>query len=641
MSSEFSSIRVKDKLEIAVSTDTVLYLPFYISYYNNDFRDTPFADLEVVIIGTKNDFRFKKNIKLKGDGFATFTVLLGLADAAICDPSFFIYLSHCDDEPLKIQLQKFQDLLEFATKKDIVRGFDRKQDSVLTECFEVNERSELIFRNIKTFKEKILKKHAKVIGGMVSKMAFLAIGSEDLIAKDSENTEKSLGRLYTSQNSPSNFGKANITKSFFHYDTHSTGYCIGYIYADKYARESATITTIKGEKTDFGFELRRLSKKSFAKNQTAWIEIENTNCIQNSVSFSCDFISIDFLLDKHNGEASKRVIELEDLAYDSERNFMFTGIIGNNKPENSEKLKGLLYGIDKTLYKIHSYLQKSDTTGLIQFLKAQLKYDEDTQDMLLELLIADENLKECIKDQINDKATPYSFENVLKYYVDRLREWKQVGNLYYSKTDPVEAHLKELTRLRYRTLSKSSDAEGIIYKDFIAADLLSEYRKKEEQYFSLERKSMYSKNIKLWTIFSPVLLVAFLWRFIKKVFNIKIQNDRFERFFLPIEAALWSFIRKPILLYLAGSIFILLEITSSMFHIFHPTTPALHEMKFEFITVDVVSNTNPEVLQEIRHSIYYGNYLFIIFFVYLITIFFSSRKLLQLKQESKYFYRNE
>lgn len=646
MSSEFSSIRIKDKLEIAVSTDTVLYLPFYISYYNNDFRDTPFADLEVVIIGTKNDLRFKKKIKLKGDGFATFTVLLGLADAAICDPSFFIYLSHCEDEPLKIQLQKFQELLEFDTKKDISRGFDRKQDFVLTECFEVNDKNELVFRDIKTFKEKILKKHAKVIGGMVSKIAFLAIGSEDLIAKEKENTEKSLGRLYVSENSPSNFGKANITKSFFHYDTPSTGYCVGYLYANKYAKENSTVTTIKGEKTDFGFELRSLSKKSFTKNDTSWTEIDNANCIQNSVSFSCDFISIDFLLDKHNGETSKRVIELEDLAYDSNRNFMFTGIIGNSKPENSEKLKGLLYGIDKSLYKIHSYLQKSDTTGLIQFLKAQLKYDEDTQDMLLELLIADENLKEYIKDRINDKSNPYSFENVLKYYVDRLREWKQVGNLYYSKTDPVENDLKELALLRYRTLTSNQNAESIMYKDYIAGDLLTEYRKKEHQYFELEKKSLYTKRIKWLSIFSPFLILLFLWRgfksfILEKWFSVNFKNDIAEKFFLPIESSLWAFIRKPILLYVLGSLFIMLEITSSMFHIFHPTTPTLHEMKYEYKTTEPVKDSNPPKTEDITHTIYWGNILFNIFFVYLITIFFSARQLLQLKQESKYFYRNE
>jgi hypothetical protein len=643
MSSEFSSIRTKDKLEIAVSTDTVLYLPFYIAYYSNDFRDTPFTDLEVVIIGTQNDLRFKKGLKLKGDGYATFAVLLGLADAAICDPSFFIYLSNCEDGALEIQLNKFQNLLELDTKKDICRGFDNPEDVVLSECFEVNSGNELVFKDVSSFKEKILIKHTKIIGGLVSKIAFLVVGSENLKQKENENIEKSLGRLYLPKNVPSSFGISNITNSFFYYNSPSTGNCIGNIYSEKYKKQrekdGAKGGTLLINTVDFGYELRNLSMKTFKNKEDIWEEIENDSFCTNSASFSCDFISIDFLLDKHNREVNKRIIEIENLAYDSNKNYMFTGILGNNRPENSDKLKGLLYGIDKALYKIQSYLRKSDTTGLIQYLKLKLKYDDDTQDMLLDLLIADDNIKNYIKYQINHKALAYSFENVLKYYVDRLREWKQVGNLYYSNTKPIEADLKELTLLRNKT------DDGIIYKNFVADDLLSEFRINESKYYLLEKKSLHNKSTKFLILLSPLLIILSLWRPLKKYIFHKLspkilKNDYIEKLFVPIEAALWRFVRKPVFLYLFGSLFILLEIISSLFHLFDIPKFNFSHLNFNYPVTKLVPGSE-EFYYTVLNIIPVGEIIFALFVLYFLTIFLSFRNLLKLKKEGQYFYRNE
>ncbi|MFA7380844.1 MAG: hypothetical protein WC150_10295 [Bacteroidia bacterium] len=624
MDSGFSSIRTKDKLEIAVSTDTVLYLPFYVAYYGNDFHDTPFSELEVVIIGTKNDFRFDQSKKLKGDGFATFSVLLGLADAAICDPSHLIYLNHCDATKLQAELKKFQDLLDIKTKKDIC---NKEFNLNLSQCLDVDNSNNLVFKEngVNLFKEKILKTNTKVIGGLVSKIAFLAVGSGDLTSSSND-----LGRLYKNpQNFPSQYGKENITQSIICYDTPSTGFCIGHIYYEQYKTSTSTLVE---ERKDFGYELRKVSKKTYKNNGTIDEEVDNDDYCNNSVSFSCDFISIDFLLDKHNGEANKKIIELENLAYDNDQSFMFTGILGNNAPENSEKLKGLLYGIDKNLHRIHSYLKKSDTTGLIHFLKTKLKYDDDTQDELLNLLIADETIKSYIQFLINNKKEKFSLEEILKYYVDRLREWRDIGNLYYSKTNPIKDDLKELTLLRYR-------AEGIPvpqtidYSLFVADDLLAEYRQNEKHYFELERKTLHTKKWAGWRIFLTPLL-PFLY--LLKLFTNKVENFR-----LFIESSLWKHVRKPTLLYFIGSLFILLEITSSMFHILHPKTPKLDELKHEFARQEVVPNSDPIEYKEVLHTIKYGNYIFYCFLICLVIVFLSSRELFKLKHESKYFYRNE
>jgi hypothetical protein len=658
MASQFSSIRTKLRLEIALATDTILYLPFYLAYYNNDFSDTPSCDLEVVIIGGKNDLRFHQRKKLRGDGFATFSVLLGLADAAICDPSYLVYLNNCEDESIKSQLNLFQYHLVDDTKKDICKDFD----PILTECLEMKG-NELVFKDLSIFKVKILQKYTKVIGGLVSKIAFLAVGSADI--KDDQCKDKNIGRLYLKDSKPSNFGSEKILNSFIHYESPSTGNCIGEIYYNKFKIENPHITTYNSKFSEFGKELQYLLKSKFQKeSDDNWKEVINNELLEKSVAFSCDFISIDFLLDKHNYEngQNQKIVELEDLAYGS-KNFLFTGIIGNTKPENAEKLKALLYGIDFNLYKINSYLKKSDTTGLIQYLKTKLKYDDEKQDIVLDLLIADEYIKEYIKYHINSKSIQYSFENVLKYYVDRLREWKQVGNLYYSKTTPVKQDLKELTELRYRSENKPSN--NIQYENFIFPDLLSDFRAGEARYFHLEEKALYKRKIKWLIIFAPILLLKpfyqLIGRGIQRITNLEPVKDSPKLFqkigkgiqritgksykyilklFLPIEAALWVFVRRPLFLYLMGSIFILLEVTSSMFHIFHFSGFDLDKLSYYHSTTKLVPGSLTEHYS-VLYSTNFGVILFGMFFIYFISAFILFTEISLLKQDSKYFYRNE
>ena len=638
MASQFSTVRSKERLEIALATDTVLYLPFYLAYYSNDFCDTPSSDLEVVIIGTKNDFRFNQNKKLKGDGFATFSVLLGLADAAICDPSYLVYLNNCEDDSIKKQLNSFQSLLKIDTKKDICKDFD----PILSECLEVIN-DELVFKDLPKFKIQILRKYTRVIGGLVSKIAFLAVGSEDFKRKAADNIDKSLGRIYKEGNLPSEFGIDNLHSYLFHYESPSTGFCIGKIYSDSYRNNSKT-SIIKSKKKDFGCELKYLSEKTFIKHNNTWKENPNRLFCRSSISLSCDYISIDFMLDKHNDSKNPRIVEVEDLAYDCTSNYMFTGIIGNTKPENSEKLKALLYGIDYNLFKITSYLKKSDTTGLIQYLKTKLKYDDEKQDIVLNLLIADESIKEYIKYQINNKSTTYSFESVLKYFVDRLREWKQVGNLYYPNTIPIEKDLEAIAHLRFKSSGKNSQNE-IKYKDFLYEDLLDDYREDENKFFLLEKQALYKAKWEKWLIvFAPVLLinaiVQMLRWLLKSITGKSIRIKLIQRFFLPFEVALWYFVRRPIFLYLMGSLFILLEITSSMFHIFHFPGLMLDKLNHSHIVRELVPGSLTEHYSVI-HTINIGEILFGIFFIYLVAIFFSFRQLSQFKQDGKYFYRNE
>jgi len=255
MTSEFPSVKAKEKIEIAVATDTVLYLPFYVAYYNNDFSNTPFSALEVVIIGTNNDFRFVSGRKLKGDGYATFAVLLGLADAAICDPSFLVYLSKCDNTELDRELRIFQEFLTPDTKQQIC---SKNYDEELHQCLYVKD-SVLEIKQIDQFK-KIIVRSTQVIGGMVSKIAFVAVGSENMISKTS--LSETLGGCYLDGHLPTKAGLELIKNGFYYYHSPSTGYFVGDLYYQKYYKDNKAI---KSTQVDFGEELGNFVKTFMTK----------------------------------------------------------------------------------------------------------------------------------------------------------------------------------------------------------------------------------------------------------------------------------------------------------------------------------------------------------------------------------------
>jgi len=78
----------KFSLRVAVCTEAIIYLPFYLSYLSNDFKDNPFEDnIEVSIIDKDNDIFISSKSKLRGDDFVLFCLLFDIADVGICDPT--------------------------------------------------------------------------------------------------------------------------------------------------------------------------------------------------------------------------------------------------------------------------------------------------------------------------------------------------------------------------------------------------------------------------------------------------------------------------------------------------------------------------------------------------------------------------
>ena len=82
----------KNNLRVAVCTEAIIYLPFYLAYLSNDFKENPYNEnLEVALIDKDNDLFIESNEKLRGDDFVLFCLLFDIADIGICDTSILIH----------------------------------------------------------------------------------------------------------------------------------------------------------------------------------------------------------------------------------------------------------------------------------------------------------------------------------------------------------------------------------------------------------------------------------------------------------------------------------------------------------------------------------------------------------------------
>jgi hypothetical protein len=236
----------RETLRVAISTDTILYTPFFLAYNSGDFEDTPFGKLSVNIIGTLDDIRFDTTKKLKGDGFATFCLLLNLADAAICDPSYLVYLSDANVATITNEFRGFEELLTSQTKKKLVTKFP-----TLLKI----ENDVLIISHTDQFKK--IFENKKVIGGLISKIAFSVAVSPDLnhIVNSTSYKEaaEKFGFEHRKNAVKKSFIENEITGKFIYYKQPSTGNCLGVIHAKNYNK-----FPINEQTADFGTELNLL-----------------------------------------------------------------------------------------------------------------------------------------------------------------------------------------------------------------------------------------------------------------------------------------------------------------------------------------------------------------------------------------------
>lgn len=595
-SAQTNDIRRTEILNVAVSTDTILYTPFFLAYYSGDFDNTPFGKLSVNIIGSEDDARFIQSQKLKGDGFATFCLLFGLADAAICDPSFVVYLKDCGD--IAKEFSTFEKLLTTYTKSTL------SEDNKYKEYLEYKNET-LEIKDVGKFKD--LFNDKKVIGGLISKIAFSVVGSPDIEAVSNSDDYKGsdkFGKIHKRTAAGVDFTKNIVTGKFLYYESPSTGHCIGEIHAAIYHKKQTATSASLVEPKDFGNEIKTLG----------------TNGYEKSIAITCDFVSLDYQLNK---EVQNKIVELENFANDEHKtNYLFTGIMGNCETKNAEKLRSLLYGIDKNLYTIYKFLKDSNTTGLTKYFKRKFHYTDNRLSELLTLLIADETYKGEINSLIIDKAKPeFTFDTIIRYYVDRLYRCKKYGGLYFNSTSPVEDSLKNITELRYEAIQKPYPTADGFYKQFIENDMLSTWRKKETLFFK------YEQNVNQLRLKEKPSDALILLRTPFMLFTKKMRNT--------LKTKLWLYASKPSYLYTVGSLFLIFEIVSSMSHLFGFHLPKMA------IDWDLGDNNSEGKHHRFLSYINLGKIFFVYFNITVVTLILMSRNLLKLKENDKYVYRDE
>ncbi|MEE9362057.1 MAG: hypothetical protein V3U92_05610 [Cellulophaga sp.] len=520
----------------------------------------------------------------------------------------------------------FEKLLRPQAKKSL----QEKYNDFLTYDASTNT---LTISDEDTFKK--IFKDKKVIGGLISKIAFSVACTKDMSKKSGFEAQDKLGRSYKKKEThKKQFVEDNIKGKFIYYNSPSTGFCIGDIFSYIYKKQNNEV------KKDFGNELQTLQQTGY----------------EDSIAFSCDYVSLDYLVDKENS-----IQELDDLAIDS-TSYLFTGILGNCDTRQRSKLQGILYAIDKNLFQIYQFLKNSDTTGLTKYFREKFNYTKDKEQELIHLLVADNDCRKKIKEQIKTE-NDFTFDTILGYYVDRLYRWKPKGNgLYYDKTTPDQTHLKNILEVRKICYQLEISNDEKYLSKFIEEDLLHEWRLKEKKYFQYEEKAnalrlsnepnhglhIFIKNLLL-VIISPVIMIpAYIFSLLYHVIPQPIKKHKLwkSRWLKPlldlpyklvdaITTTIWIFTSNPSYLYSVGSVFLVFELISSISHIFKKHFPDIGNLPV--LSSFSLENYKFEEWSNLSLSSIIYSYLI----VFIITLIFLSRKHLELKENKKYVYRNE
>lgn len=621
--------RVIETINVAISANTILYTPFFLAYYGEDFKNTPFGSFSVNIIGKKEDSRFNEQANLKGDGFATFCLLLGLADISICDPSYLVCLQS-ESNQLEREFSLFEKLLEPQAKHSL----QEKHNKFLS--YDASNNT-LTISDEETFKEIFDDK--KIIGGLISKIAFSVACAASMEDKPGFDALDKLGRSYKKRAETKTFIEDNISGKFIYYNSPSTGFCIGDIFSKIYEKNITNKTVNK----DFGQELKTLQEENH----------------KNSIAFSCDYVSLDYLIDKKTS-----ILELDDLATDS-KSYLFTGILGNCDSRKKLKLQGLLYAIDKNLFQISQFLKDGDTTGLTKYFRQKFSYTKAKEQELINLLVADNDCRNNIKKDI-DTDEDFTFDTILGYYVNRLYRWKPKGKgLYYNKTTPNLNHLKNILELRKESFQLSISTDENDLSTFIEVDLLHEWRLKESIYFKYEEKAnslrlenenkhfLYKTLINLLLIIaSPIIMIPsyfltgicriipqYCWR---QKLREWLQTQIKWPFKLvdTLKTTIWTFTSNPSYLYSVGSAFLIFELASSISHVFNQHFPTI-KGELPVLSSLNIQNYGFDKWFDIPVSLMIYIYIYIYLLLAVVTLISLSRKHIELRESNKYVYRNE
>ncbi len=413
---------MKRSLNVAISTDTILYAPFYLAYFGNDFDDTPFGPVDVRIVGLDDD-RFDSSKKLRGDNFVVLSLLFDYADVGIGDPSILIDLSRSPKKHIPL-VEDFSSFLQEDEKKKFMESFEIPA----------------IIRDpdLDKFSGFLKEKDLKIVGGLVSKLAFIVVGNNNLIPSHNSDPPHEIGGIFGALMPDAE----KSIKKIISYDYPSTGFCIGKIINNQIP------TQIEFKHKDFGQELSNIDK--------------------NQISISCDFVAI-------NKRASQNeFVSLEDyIAHSS--NITFTGIMARNNDNKIQQIKAFLWAIDKNLHEIFQYINQGDKNGMKMYFQERLKRHKDFK----QVLVAD---SEFAEDSSND------ISKLINTFIDNLFKWKRKSSkyLFYSTVKPISLDICRMYNIRLRSASddeldlKNNENESMKIIDSYIKNLSSDWDKIQE-----------------------------------------------------------------------------------------------------------------------------------------------------------------
>lgn len=542
---------MSQSLRVSLSTDAVIYLPFYLAYFGGDFKDTPYGSVDIQIVGL-NDIRFKYydeeleeeskelNPRLRGDAFMTLDVLFGIADIGVGDVGFVNILRGNTESDEK-------------KRKEIFTTPDENGEDTLTRYLKYIDENTVgnnaiinLFSNpqnhIKALKSRIDETKLKIAGGLLRKPALKGI------IKNKNYKEK-----------PKNFLSFNKDNGFeaFTYPKHSTSY-----YFLKKQLESNKVNFKElNSAIDFGNEIEQAES--------------------NKVCFSCDFIALR-MANKSTSGFFQDYHLIQDLTCGDER-LLWSGFILNDNDftlsksvENKKKYRAFFYALDKNMQIISSYLNKNDSQGLHYYIKSKLTADKNKLGDVYKVLIANEQIKrKLFSTNLSEKLRPNSnwkSENTVpieglaeivnklirqenKIDLDRIIRF-YIKDLYYVENEDSSLYYQSLNIINKNSTTDAGSKDEVYNNDILKTiqlrqseltdfprenensiviyDVMEDWRKIEIEYHRNNNKFLY-RNFKskkylksLTIIISLVGVVSFLEPFFTPFFNPSLPSIPFK-----------------------------------------------------------------------------------------------------------------
>jgi hypothetical protein len=472
---------MRERLRGSLSTDAVIYLPFYLAYFGGDFEDTPFGSVDVKIVGL-NDPIFKyydeelvksenknlENPRLRGDDFMTLDVLFGVADIGIGDIGFVNILRYFNEahDDKKTEKSLYKDVYD-STVKGGKTGVE-----LYSQYFNDFQVEDVMLDSItkQDLEKRITETNLVVAGGLIRKPALKGIinnGDEKFVEKRKDFIS-----------SPSKDKNIKDTKLFTYPQFSTSYYYLKNVFIPRhYDKDTCQIELNDNIEIDFGQELL-------------------TDKIKDNICFSCDFVSLRFANKSKEGPFENYNI-IQDLT--TEQEMFWSGIIldKNKYNSNQDKYLAFFYALEKMTYTIDSYIKNNDRTGLMGFISDKLKKSESNINDIFNVLVADKTiLKNITKKNSDDRYI--NLELTIRYIIKDLFYSER---LYYNAVSiskkvsqdfnqPCEAKIKDIINLRSLDKEEKDNGEKIrrysdhFIKEGVLYNVLEKWNKKQEKFLN-------------------------------------------------------------------------------------------------------------------------------------------------------------